>query len=345
MKLTSLLLVTSAALACGGPEIQVDYGSADSTVSTSWSGNRPDGHAPIGVMGEHTHNAGEWMLSYRYMYMSMEDNYDGTSRISDDDVLADPNYMVVPLDMDMHMHMLGLMYAPTDRLTLMGMVNLVEMSMDHRMMNGMTFETESSGLGDSSLTAMYRFWDGHRQRAHFGLSLLLPTAEVDEEDFIPAAGTDTRLPYPMQLGSGSWGLGPSLTWLGQNDCWSWGAQLSGKFYLDDNDEGYRLGDRGELTAWGARRINEWLSLSLRLAGSTWGNISGEDDDLLPLPVPTVDPDLRGGSKLDASAGFNVQFPGTGARLGVEAGLPLWQDLNGPQLGSDWWIIAGVQWAF
>ena len=39
--------------------------------SDNWSGARPDGHAPIGVMGEHTHKAGEWMFSYRYMHMSM----------------------------------------------------------------------------------------------------------------------------------------------------------------------------------------------------------------------------------------------------------------------------------
>lgn len=32
---------------------------------------RADGHAPIGVMGDHTHAAGEWMFSYRYMRMEM----------------------------------------------------------------------------------------------------------------------------------------------------------------------------------------------------------------------------------------------------------------------------------
>ncbi|MEL7333685.1 MAG: hypothetical protein AAFN12_15670 [Cyanobacteria bacterium J06560_2] len=33
-----------------------------------WSPSRPDSHAPIGVMGDHTHEKGEFMLSYRYMY-------------------------------------------------------------------------------------------------------------------------------------------------------------------------------------------------------------------------------------------------------------------------------------
>ena len=42
---------------------------------------RPDSHAPIGVMGDHTHSAGEVMLSYRFMRMSMEGNRDGTDHV------------------------------------------------------------------------------------------------------------------------------------------------------------------------------------------------------------------------------------------------------------------------
>ena len=30
-------------------------------------GGRPDSHAPIGVMGDHMHKEGEYMISYRYM--------------------------------------------------------------------------------------------------------------------------------------------------------------------------------------------------------------------------------------------------------------------------------------
>ena len=51
---------------------------------------RPDAVAPIGVMGDHLHDAGQFMASYRYMYMRMEQNFDGTSSVSDQSVLADP---------------------------------------------------------------------------------------------------------------------------------------------------------------------------------------------------------------------------------------------------------------
>ena len=39
---------------------------------------RPDTHAPIGVMGDHVMDEGEMMLSYRYMKMEMEGNRTGT---------------------------------------------------------------------------------------------------------------------------------------------------------------------------------------------------------------------------------------------------------------------------
>ena len=38
---------------------------------------RPDGHAPIGVMGDHMHKKGEYMMSYRYMTMNMGGLLDG----------------------------------------------------------------------------------------------------------------------------------------------------------------------------------------------------------------------------------------------------------------------------
>ena len=319
--------------------------------SHNWSTSRPDSHAPIGVMGDHTHGAGEFMLSYRYMFMRMEQNYNGDHSIADSSFAGPPPapFRVAPTDMEMRMHMLGAMYAPTDRLTLMGMCNLVDLSMNNRnLANGMQFKTESSGMGDSSLTALYHFWDGQgriqQERAHLGLGILLPTAEVDKQDVIPGPGT-TRLPYPMQLGAGSWGISPSLTYLAQIPDWSWGGQLSARIYLANNDEGYHLGNSWKATAWAGRRLNEWLSLSARLTGSTWGNISGRDANLLPLPVPTADPKRRGGSRLDGSLGLNLQIPGTGARIGLEVGAPLWQDLDGPQLGSEWWTILGSQFAF
>ena len=59
MPKTAKFLVVATAMASVG-QVQAHY-----------DGGRADSHAPISVMGDHTHGKGEWMLSYRYMGMGM----------------------------------------------------------------------------------------------------------------------------------------------------------------------------------------------------------------------------------------------------------------------------------
>ena len=312
---------------------------------TCHSHKRPDSVAPIGVMASHTHKKGEWMASYRYMFMSMQQNFDGDSHVSDASVLADPRFMIVPTDMDMEMHMLGIMYAPTDNFTLMGMFNYSLTSMNHRTMMGGTFRTQASGWGDSSLTALYKFHDNGNQRAHVGFGLQLPTGDTGASDFLPPAGGVRRLPYAMQTGTGTFALLPSITYTSHYSDWSWGAQARGKIYLGDNSEGYSPGHRAEATAWIAKPLTEWASVSFRLKGETWGNIDGRDRFLMPAPVPTTNTSLRGGSRIDASVGLNLLETQSGIRFGIELSKTIYQKLDGPQLGNDWGLTLGVQYAW
>ena len=65
---------------------------------------------------------------------------------------------------------------------------------------------------------------------------------------------------------------------------------------------------------------------------------------LPL-IPTAETDLRGGKRLDLMGGVNILFPeflGLENHLNVEAGAPIYQDLDGPQLKQSYSIWAGWQ---
>ena len=62
-------------------------------------------------------------------------------------------------------------------------------------------------------------------------------------------------------------------------------------------------------------------------------------------VPTADPNLRGGTRVDLSVGANFRIPKTGANIGVEFGTPVYQNLDGPQLGVAWFANAGIQFTF
>ncbi len=306
----------------------------------------PASHAPIGVMGDHTHHEGEVMFSYRYMRMGMNglrDNDDGISRSR---VLQD--FPVTPTSMDMEMHMFGAMYAPIERLTLMLMVPYVLLEMDHRTRTGVTFTTKSEGVGDVRAIALVDLWQhgGHKLHANLGMSF--PTGSIREKDRTPAMmAARVRLPYPMQIGSGTFDLLPGLTYRGHEGAISWGAQARGEIRLEQNDERYRRGNEYALTGWGAYELTDWLSASLRFEWLHELNYAGRDRLLNPAMVPTADPGRRAFMRLDALAGLNFMVPKgplSGIRFAVEAGLPAYQRLDGPGLETDWIATVGVQYA-
>lgn len=335
---------------------------ANANAHDEWSPSRPDGHAPIGVMADHYHKAGEWMTSYRFMFMNMDGNLMGDDDMTVAQVAAN-GHPVVPTRMDMQMHMFGAMYAVSDQLTLMGMFNYQSIEMDHinvggvgGMAAGTPFTTKTDGIGDLTLSGLFKVYNHERHSLHFNLGLSLPTGSIDEQDQAPGPGgpfIERVLPYPMQLGSGTVDLRPGVTYLGQTDDWSWGAQAMATIRMHENSEDYKLGNQLEASTWIARRMNDWLSGSFRVRSLTWGNISGRDARLAPggplgFPVATADPNRRGGTRVDAMLGANAYIRGgalKGHRFAIEGGLPIYQYLNGPQLQTDWTVIAGWQLAF
>jgi hypothetical protein len=301
--------------------------------------------APAGVMGDHVHHRGSWMFSYSYMTMHMDGMRDGTDDLSNSEVLQD--FMVTPTSMDMQMHMFGAMYAVTDEFTLMAMAPWVKKEMDHVTRMGARFSTSSEGIGDAKLSGIYKIYnrDDHQLLLNFGVST--PTGDIDEKGNTPAM-QNAQLPYPMQLGSGTWDLLPGATYTGTESAWSWGGQIAGTVRLGDNDNNYTLGDRLELNSWGAYRFAPALSTSLRLKWQTWGDVDGNDPKLNPRIVPTADPDLQGGTRADLLAGVNFYVPSgvfSGNRLAIEGGIPVYENLDGPQMSTEWMLTANWQKVF
>lgn len=325
--------------------------------------SRADDHAPIGVMGDHTHAAGEVMLSYRYGAMTMDGNRIGTNGVSPEFIATQvpnrfagrmgqpPTLRVVPLEMTMQMHMLGAMWAPSDRVTLMAMLPYVRKHMDHvTFQGGMgttrlgVFTTVADGLGDAKLSALFPVWKTASQRLHLTAGLSLPTGSTDETDDVLAPNgmrPTLRLPYPMQLGTGTWDLLPAATYAGHDGHWSWGAQASAAIRLGDNDDGYAHGDTFMLTGWGSYLIAPQVSVSLRLAYEDEGRVEGIDPQIV-APVQTANPDFQGGTRLAALAGLNWHFVPSTHRLAIELGETVYQDLNGPQLERDLMLRVGYQ---
>ncbi len=311
-------------------------------IGNFYQAERPDSHGPIGVMGDHTHNKGEFMFTYRYMAMFMDKNRDGTDNVSNNDVLDD--FVITPTEMTTRMHMFSAMYGLTDTVTVMAMLPYVIKSMDHRNRMGVKFTTESSGFGDAKVVALWRLYAFETpsigsHRFHFNTGLSLPTGDIAPRDHTPL-GKNSLLPYPMRLGSGTVDFLPGLTYAGNSESASWGVQGLGTVRIGKNDRGYALGDAYQFTAWGAYKWGRWVSNSLRVLWKQWFDIEGRDGQLAtrapngaPL-VPTAEPDLRAGRRLDILAGLNVLFPevmGLENHVNVEVGIPVYQNLDGPQL--------------
>jgi len=264
-----------------------------------------------------------------------------------------PTLRIVPTSMRMDMHMAGVMYGLSDQVTLMVMANYVAKEMDHiTFQGGMgttqlgNFRTSPSGFGDTKLAALIGITDS----VHINAGVSIPTGSTTETDDIltPMGGTPTvRLPYPMQLGSGTWDLEPGVTWRGNSDTLGWGAQVKGTIRLGDNDQGYSYGNRAMATAWLGYALTPGIALSGRLQAETIGRIDGIDP-MIAGPVQTANPDFHGGESMTGFVGVNFAATGgalKGWRLGVEGGVPLVQDLNGPQMPNDWSLTVGVQKAF
>lgn len=325
-------------------EIQLEFVTrkVGATNHSHHNHNRPDAHAPIGVMGDHLHAKGGFMVSLRYMNMDMDGNRKGTSTINDAAIYN--SYMVAPQNMSMDMYMLGVMYAPSDKLTLLLMQNIVKNNMDLKakmMMNGMTmlhdFSTNSSGLGDLKIGALYNVYNKENTSIHLNGTLNIPVGSITKKDDTPMM-SDAKLPYAMQLSSGTFDVTLGATYKGNTESVSWGIQPLFTFRTGKNSEDYRFGNSQQINFWGAYKLADWVSISGRFLAVSEGEISGKDSMLNPMMVPTANTNNYGGEKIKSFLGFNFMFNQNSGlkkfKLGVEVGAPIYENYNGVQMNEN-----------
>ena len=306
----------------------------------------------LNVLGGHTHPAGQIMFGYTYMHMHMSGLYQGTREISPAEAFAE-GFSTVHTEMEMDMHMFDAMYAPTDRLTLMAMLPYKTESMLHLRNDNTRFTQSADGIGDLEVMALYTVLGdihkgGHRLVVNAGISFPTGSINVRDHDGGDPSRPLVLLEYPMQFGSGTYDLMPGLTYLGDTGRWSWGAQTIETVRFGRNYHGYRFGNRYRVSAWGAYGITDWFAPSLRLLGDWWEDVQGSDPGLASNHTPEGRPNLRGGRRIDLLFGTNFYVPRgplKGTRLMLEGGIPIYQNLDGPQLGTAWILSVGCTYAF
>lgn len=321
---------------------------------------------PAGVMISHVHSKNEWMISYRFMNMGMKRLQSGAKSISENDVFT--NYIMSPSSMKMDMHMLMGMYGLTDRLTAMIMFNYSISSMDMDMftsdghnhpgmvgMEGMSSTSmsnhtmNSSGFSDTKLQFLYGFKKHKNYQILVNLGCNIPTGSIQAKGLnSDMMYPNNRLPYGMQLGSGTFDILPGVTYLHQKNDLTYSFQASSVVRLGYNQVGYKLGNETSLNVWLAYTWIDNLSTSLRLEGNIVSNVKGGDPTIYAYNEPSSNRLNYGGKKVTSYLGTTYQFQKgilKNNRIGIEYGIPIYQNLNGIQMKQNQTVFASWSYTF
>jgi hypothetical protein len=353
----------------------LSLGDGGSSIHTGHEHHMHGVHAPAGVMFDHMlPKAGDFMVGYRYMYGNQGGELlHGSNPVNDQAVVANgcganPCF-VKPASMTMNMHMLDIMYAPTNWLTLMLMPQFVDMGMTMDRLGGARADSvannnagnplnpngdtlnigqhithhvqnghETGGIGDVGMYALFKLLDDGTHHVHATAGLSAPTGDVDNQLRRNHQVDGGFIHYGMQLGSGTWDFKPSLTYTGHIDQFSWGAQANGTVRMEaKNKSGYSLGDMFQATAWGSYNLTNWLTASVRGVYTLQGGLNGKFNGLINQFGPMDYPENHGGKYWDVGFGLSAVVPSgdlAGNRISVEWLQPVEDNVNGYQLERD-----------
>ena len=330
------------------------------------------GNMPMNIPGGGIPETHEWRVKLSPMFMRMDGLRDGTDSVNPNSLLGMPvmmgqptgKFMAVPTDMDMSMLNLTLGYSVSDDffagIMLMWKRNDMDM-LFNSMMQGVTgregFTMKTDGLADTMLMAKYRLFSDDplipTSQASLLFGLNLPTGSINQKNSEHPLNfrQQEQIPYSMQLGSGTFDPTIGLLYQGSGSPWWWGANAAYTARLYDNKRDYRLGNEFRLDLYGMYQIRHDFLVQAQLNGSDQDSINGEMDEARsgesghvvqgdpdsPYMTPLWDPGNYGGTQLFATLGFQWQ-PAPLHIVDFTVSVPLYRDLNGPQLETDYRVM-------
>lgn len=288
-----------------------------------------------------------WNFSYTYRKLSSGGYRSGTQDYSFQDVLFSPgevrtsmNYPVVPTYICQNVHAFAAGYALTDKVSVNVVVPYITQGTDHiSSVPGFSdFLLKSKGIGDIGVSASYLKQTSNLSAFQFSLGLRVPTGSIDERGDTPRGGMGTleRLPYTMQIGSGTLDFTGAVNYSRRIDDFKLGLSANTTLRTGTNDNDYRLGNNYGASAWLQHTKNHWFQPGVRLSLREIEAIKGGDVSLrvpaaFPYPASITNPANYGGTKINLSAIVKV-CPKKDCKVSFsgEYGEPIYQNLNGIQ---------------
>lgn len=294
-----------------------------------------------------------WTVEYSYRQLHLDGYQMGSDTVSIDEVLFTPgeirtdrNFPIVPVKATQEVHQFDFGYRVNDKLKLSLSVPFVRQNTHHiSSVSGFeAFSVGTSGIGDVSLLSTWYKPINNRSAWQFTGGISFPTGSIDESGDTPrkGAGTIEVLPYTKQLGTGTWDLPLSLSYIRTDGFWNWGAQITARIHTGKNDRGYHLGDRYGVNFWGQYFTRSYFHPGIKLAWQHTDPINGIDVDLLmpgrfPFPASITNPDFYGGDNINLSLMLKVCDYEAGCKryADLEFTKPVYRDMTGIQPREDY----------
>jgi len=287
--------------------------------------------------GGHHHGAGMWMFDYKYVRMYMKDLLDTTRTVTPQQAVAvggKYGYMMSPVDMTMHMHMLMMMYGITDKVMPMIMLHYMKNDMTMYSVDGTESTMHSSGIADTVISAMIQ----GPYHTNFNIGLSLPTGSINERGpMTHTAGNvrEEKYPYGMQLGSGSYELKQGISYEDATQKIGWGASYEYTARLNTNDNDYKLGNFLLADSWLRWNINRFVSVTSKMQLRSQSQMVGADPALDRTMSPAANASAYGGQRVDASAIIKFSVPSPMLSVTLDFTQPVYQNLWGLQMATSW----------
>jgi hypothetical protein len=317
----------------------------------------PPPPAPMGVFGADNLLApGKLVLSITPIFANLSGILIGTRKVSNEFIVSTVPFFlnpsqkvrIVPQNIAVSTQVVGLRYGVTKDFEMNLNLGVVEKNLNALVFKGTAGITPlgsnypgTASLVDTVLSGIYRVYQDDVHRVHVGLGFSFPTGSnrATFTDFLLPNGTRRNIRgfYAMQLGTGTFDILPGAAYAGYLGPWSWGVSYRGRLPLGRNPQGYFWGDLHELNGWAGYTWTAGLTTTFRVNGSTQGPIRGFDPKINGPAVPAT-PFFYGGQRVEVFGGASISGKFIGyenALILVEAGLPVYQNLNGPQIMKNW----------
>lgn len=297
--------------------------------------------------GSDQKSTSRWEIGYSYYKGNFGGYKNGSTDLTFDDVLFSPgeirtskNYPVVPTFISQEVHGLSVAYEISDNNSIRVTVPYVSQATEHisSVPGFKEFVLKTDGVGDIAVNYLHTKKLDSTSSLQASAGLRIPTGSINEVGDTPrnGSGTDERLPYTMQLGSGTLDFSVAATYSKNLNHVSFGANANTVIRTGTNDNGYRIGNSVSTSVFSKYARWAHFQPGVRLTYRKIQPIHGQDTSLqvpsaFKYPASITDSSNYGGDSATLSVNAKIcPSYNCNTSFSVEFSEPVYQNLNGIQ---------------